>query len=351
MPVNIAVVGSGWVTLNRHIPALLRGKDLRLAGVIGRNRESAGKIARKYGLRHCSAASSLSTVDWLAEVDAVVIGTPPEAHAEQAREALALGKHVLVEKPFAMTVEEAESMVSAARGRGLILAAMHNFLFSKGARKLAAAFARGEIGALRRVSVVHLGNPVRGLPEWHERLPLGSFYDESAHIFYLLRSFAGRNLRLEKACGVAAADAGRKTPALVSLLYRNDAGVPVTIDCQFDSPVSEWYLLLSGEKALGIYDIYRDMYIRLPNDGKHKTLNVLLTSYNAVVQHALQHITNGFDFLRGHMDYGSCEVFSRFADAISGGTEALFGIGAGEAVEVLRMQQEAAAAVRENLLA
>ncbi|REN21036.1 oxidoreductase, partial [Mycobacterium tuberculosis] len=59
-------------------------------------------------------------------VDAVVIATPNDAHAPLARAALAAGKHVLVDKPFALSVAEAESVVQAAQAAERVVTVFQN---------------------------------------------------------------------------------------------------------------------------------------------------------------------------------------------------------------------------------
>jgi predicted dehydrogenase len=346
-PVRVAAIGLGWVTLHRHIPALLRNPAFRLAGVIDPHPGRAEQTAQKLGLAHFAETDDLAKVEWFNDVDAVTIGAPPMIHAALAVNALAQGKHVLTEKPFAMTVAEGEAMADAARAGSRVLAVVHNFQFSRAARKLANDLARGRLGNIRRIAAVQLGNPKRRLPDWYEQLPLGLFYDESPHFFYLLRGLAGGMLHLQHAHGVADS-AGANTPRFVSMLYMSANALPVTIDCQFDSALSEWYVLVTGERALGILDIFRDIYLRLPNDGAHTLPQVLRTSVSALIQHAAQHVPNGLAYLRGRLDYGNDEVFARFARAIYDGASPN-GIGIDDALAVLKLQHEATAAIERNM--
>jgi len=346
--IRVAVVGLGWVALHRHIPAFRRNPAFRLVGVVDRHSGRAVQVAAKLGLSRFAEADDLSRVAWLDEVDAVSIAAPPFAHAALAQTALSRGKHVLVEKPFAMTVAEGEAMVAAAKAQERVLAVVHNFQFSRGASTLRRDLATGRLGPLRRVAAVQLGNPRRRLPRWFKTLPLGSFYDESPHFFYLLRWLVGGDLSLQHAYGAALREDGDDMPALLSLLYKNTAGLPVTIDCQFDSAVSEWHVMVTGERALGVLDVFRDIYLRLPNDQAHGLSYALRTSAWAFVQHAWQHVPNGIAYLRGRLDYGNDSVVARFARAIGGDAGALQGVSAEDALAVLRLQHEAVLAVREN---
>jgi hypothetical protein len=93
-----------------------------------------------------------------------------------------------------------------------------------------------------------------------------------------------------------------------------------------------------GEKGLGIVDVFRDIYIALPNDGGHDTTNVLRTSLVATGQHWLQHVTSGIPHLTGRLSYGNDEVFDRLARGIKGDLEALAPIGGQSALDVLKLQ-------------
>jgi len=96
--------------------------------------------------------------------------------------------------------------------------------------------------------------------------------------------------------------------------------------------------MVFGEKRLGIVDVFRDIYISLPNDGAHKTADVFRTSGTAIAQHLWQHLVSGIPHLRGNLFYGNEEVFGRFARAIRGSTEELAQIGPESALAVLRLQ-------------
>jgi predicted dehydrogenase len=79
-------------------------------------------------------------------IDAVFIATPPDTHCALVLEALEHGKHVLVEKPLATSVEDADRMVAAARAAGRVLAVDHTFLFTSAVQKMKQYFDSGEMG-------------------------------------------------------------------------------------------------------------------------------------------------------------------------------------------------------------
>src|SRR5262249_45760033 len=140
-------------------------------------------------------------------------------------------------------------------------------------------------------------------------------------------------------CVIHPSTMGLQTPARIDAFFRNPSfGGPITLSCNFESPVSEWYLIVYGSKRMGVVDVFRDIYLSLPNDGAHKTLDVFRTSVSAIGQHSWQHLASGIPHLMGRLRYGNDEVFRRFAAAVRGNREELQPIDAESALGVLRLQ-------------
>jgi scyllo-inositol 2-dehydrogenase (NADP+) len=336
---RVAAVGLGWVATHRHLPAMQRSGEFEVLGVIDRSPGRARTVMSNRGYRCSAEAADLTKIEWLSDIDAITVATAPMSHYSIIRQALELGKHVLTEKPFAMTVREGEELAALSRAQGLRLAIMHNFQFARSTAKLLAEISSGRLGAIRGINAVQLGNPRRRLPQWFERLPLGLFYDESPHLLYLIRRVAG-DLRLGD-CLVHRSTTGLNTPAHIDAYFESSTVPgPVTLSCNFESPVSEWYLMVFGHDRLGIVDVFRDIYLSLPNDGAHDTARVFRTSLYATGQHLWQHITSGIPHLTGKLLYGNDEVFARFARAIRNPSEELHFIGAEDALAVLKLQHE-----------
>lgn len=342
-PLNVAVIGLGWVAQARHIPALQRNPGCRLVGVIDRDASRAASIADRLNLPYYAASTELRDVPWLEQVQALTIAAPPMAHCSLVSSALALGKHVLVEKPFAMSDHEGRAMLAAAQTSERVLAVVHNFQFSRAMRRIEVLLSSGRLGTVRWIAARQLGNPRRRLPSWYKTLPLGLFYDESPHFYYLLRKLAGE-LTLQDAVARGRAE-DDQTPDEIRLLYRGDHDVPVSIDCQFNSPLSEWHVVVGGSEALAVVDIFRDFCLFLPQDGVHGLSDILRTSLSASLQHWAQYIPNGLAFLRGRLDYGNDEVIRRFITACRSG-QAPEAIGAADALAVLGLQQQVLAQLR-----
>ncbi|HYH07424.1 MAG TPA: Gfo/Idh/MocA family oxidoreductase [Thermoanaerobaculia bacterium] len=107
---KIGIVGTGWGA-RVQVPTL-REAGLEVVAIAGHQRERTRQIADELGVRPHDDWRDVVTAP---DVDLVSIVTPPSEHREMALAALAAGKHVLLEKPTAMSVAEAEELVAAAQ--------------------------------------------------------------------------------------------------------------------------------------------------------------------------------------------------------------------------------------------
>src|SRR5690242_13438095 len=113
------LVGAGSHAIQKIVPALKAVQGSTLQGVLGSTREKTKAFAEQAG--GVTAYSSLS--DLLADpaIDAVFIVTPNDQHREQTERAAAAGKHVLVEKPMALTEADCAAMIGACDRAGVAL--------------------------------------------------------------------------------------------------------------------------------------------------------------------------------------------------------------------------------------
>ncbi|HEU4896235.1 MAG TPA: Gfo/Idh/MocA family oxidoreductase [Actinomycetota bacterium] len=142
---RIGLVGAGWV-MDFHARAALEHPRAELVAAANWREPSLRRLAGRHGIPRV-------TTDWRAlaadaEVDAVVIATPNALHAPQAIAFLEAGKHVLVEKPMAPTVAEADAMVAAARGSGAFLMVAHCWRFHPDVQALRARVEAGDLGEI-----------------------------------------------------------------------------------------------------------------------------------------------------------------------------------------------------------
>lgn len=152
--VKIAVLGAGFMG-GTHARALAKLPGVQVVGVSSRQEEKAAALAQEVGAQPTTDALALATDPG---VDAVSITLPTYLHREYAVAALRAGKHVLLEKPMALTVEECDEIIEAHRRSDSVLMLSHTLRFWPEYHTLAEFVHSGTIGkpiaatALRQVS-------------------------------------------------------------------------------------------------------------------------------------------------------------------------------------------------------
>jgi len=144
MAVRWGILGCGDVADHKGGPALYNVPGSELVAVMRRDEAKAAEFARRHhARRHYGRVDDLLAD---AEVDAVYVATPPNSHAELTCRAAAAGKHVLCEKPMAMTVAEAQTMIDACAEAGVQLMIAYYRRFWPVALKIREVLGSGVIG-------------------------------------------------------------------------------------------------------------------------------------------------------------------------------------------------------------
>ena len=151
--ISVAVIGAGYWG-----PNLIRNfatcPDTKLVAVCDNNPKRLEKVLAPYP--SVQGETDLDALLKRSDVDAVAIATPVRTHAPFALKALEAGKHVLVEKPFAHSVADAERMVALADKLGLTLMVDHTFVYSPAVRKVKELLDKGELGDLCYIDSVRI---------------------------------------------------------------------------------------------------------------------------------------------------------------------------------------------------
>ncbi len=334
--INIAVVGGGWVTENRHLPALRKEKRVFLRTLISKDKKRVEFLKKRFSIENCFSVEEIEWQKALQDCDAVVIGSDPFSHYAIAKQALLLGKHVLMEKPLTLSIQESTELVDLAREKRLQFAVVHNFQFSEASRALKEDVEKGVLGEIQLLEAKQYSNEKRRLPIWYEELPWGLFYDESPHLLYLLEMVGGKQM-LQHSQVVFRS--GVSTPSLVEGVLKGEAGPPSLLSMNFSASLSEWFLIVHGSKRTGILDIFRDIYFSLPNDGRHAPGAILQTSWHAFLGHFKGVLKSGMKVLKRDYLCGNEEVVKIFIDAILG-KRSLGAIDASNGLRINALQHE-----------
>jgi predicted dehydrogenase len=163
---GVIVVGTGFGCFT-HVRAL-RAAGFDVVAVVGRHPDRTAERARLFEVPR--ACTSLAEALAVTESVAVTIATPPLTHAALALEAMAAGKHVLCEKPFAADTAEARTVLAAAHDAGIVHVMGTEFRYDAGQALLARAVADGTVGQPRIATwIMHVPVLVENdaqVPDW-----------------------------------------------------------------------------------------------------------------------------------------------------------------------------------------
>ena len=114
------VIGAGGIADRRTLPGMMLADNAELVAVMEINMELADALREKYNAK--VAYDSYEALLANDEIEAVYIASPVVCHKEQAIAAAKAGKHILLEKPAAMTIEDGEDILKVAKDAGVLIA-------------------------------------------------------------------------------------------------------------------------------------------------------------------------------------------------------------------------------------
>jgi predicted dehydrogenase len=203
--IRVALLGCGRIA-HIHCGYLRQLPTVEFAGACDSNRAAREAFTARWQSPTYADAEELLAA---AQPDVVHVLTPPATHAGLTIQLLDAGVHVLVEKPMALAVAEADAMIGAARGAGKHLTVDHNRWFDPVVLEARALLASGALGTLVGVDVFQgaaVGEaelPAGQHAHWKAALPGGILYDLAPHPAYLLHGFVGTvgDLHVVTRCG------------------------------------------------------------------------------------------------------------------------------------------------------
>lgn len=147
--IRCAVIGSGFAG-STYAEAIRYAPEAELVAIAGGRR--ADELASLHGVRSYPT-SEVEALLSSSDIDAVLIASPNPAHAPQTLLAASTGKHVLVEKPMALTAAECRSMIDACRTAGVVLMVGHHHRFRRNPVAVKMLLDRGSIGRVDMVAM------------------------------------------------------------------------------------------------------------------------------------------------------------------------------------------------------
>jgi len=239
--IRIAVIGAGYWG-----PNLIRNFSAcpltEVVTICDANPQRLQAINRNYG--HIQAVGSLDQLLELS-LDAVAIATPVSTHYPLATRCLEAGLHVLVEKPLAATVREAQTLVELAGRRQRVLMVDHTYLFSNAVRRVKELVDQGELGDLYYVDSI--------------RINLGLFqndinviWDLAPHDLSIVDFVLGSDARSISAWGCAHADHDIEDIAYVNVDYGDH--LMANFHVNWLSPVKIRQMIFAGSRKSLVFN-------------------------------------------------------------------------------------------------
>ncbi|BAM04128.1 Gfo/Idh/MocA family protein [Phycisphaera mikurensis] len=265
-PLRTALLGCGRIARGRHLPMLVRSERFHVLAVVDpdqRSRAAAEKLAP--GASGHADPAALYADDPSAEgaVEAVVIATPSHLHGENARAAIAAGRHVYLEKPVGTDLDDARATVAAwdaanaDRGEKLVGRIGFNYRFHPMHRAARAAIESGRLGRLVAVRSVYT-TPATELPGWKTARASGggALLDLAIHHVDNLRFLTGREVTSVR--GRLLSRASEHDTATLDLLFgEGEDAVPGQITVAMNA-VDEDRTEVIGDRGAAVLDRVAD---------------------------------------------------------------------------------------------
>jgi len=191
--VGYAVIGLGHISQRAILPGFRHAKRSSLAALVSGDAKKAKLLAAQFGASHTYTYDALDACLRDPEVEAVYIATPNSSHVEFAVRAAEAGRHVLCEKPLAITHGECQQIIDACRKNHVKLMVAYRKYFEPAALALKKLVDSGRLGRLR---IIHSAFTVT-LPSgdsWHLKKALaggGSLCDVGIYCINLVRWLTG----------------------------------------------------------------------------------------------------------------------------------------------------------------
>jgi phthalate 4,5-cis-dihydrodiol dehydrogenase len=218
--IGVAGLGRGFTLM---LPTLVRDARVELVAAADPRAPARELFAKEFGARAYPSVEELCAD---AAVEVVYVATPHELHAQHARIAAAHGKHVLVEKPMALTLDGAQAMIDAAHQAGVVLMVGHSHSFDAPIGRARELIASGAFGAVRMITALNFTDFLYR-PRRPEELVTetggGVVFSQAAHQVDIVRLLGGGRLHSVRA-QTGAWDALRATEGAYSALLAFEDG-------------------------------------------------------------------------------------------------------------------------------
>jgi predicted dehydrogenase len=263
--IRLGIIGSGFMGRTNAETITKYSPGARLVSIAGGSR--APQLAADYGVEYDPDIERLVSRQ---DIDAVFISTPHSQHAAHTIAAAKAGKHVLLDKPMAASIEECDRILTETRRMNVKLMIMFGQRFRLVNRRAHQLIQEGAIGRVQAISAFALNSGgLASLPPW-QSLPenLGTFFGHGIHNIDQVRWFSGDEVSTVAACVQREAPSHNEVSTMAVLGLKNGGMANVWVSWTIPSPNfphSGFSARVVGES--GILDLDAYGTLRLGRDG------------------------------------------------------------------------------------
>jgi len=185
--VRLGLIGCGNVAENRHLPALQSLKESKVVAVADIRPDRLKRVVEKFHIEKSYIDYRFLLSD--PEVEAVAVCVPPHSHVEVALATLDAGKHLFLEKPLSLSLDECDRLIERANGSPLKTMVGFNLRWHRLVRRARGLIQEGILGPLKLVHSIVTSRSYGNEPEWLRRRELGGgvLIEYAVHTFDLWR--------------------------------------------------------------------------------------------------------------------------------------------------------------------
>lgn len=324
---KIGIVGCG-LNSDYHIKFAKAYPGAEIVGLVDLDIERARRVAGQHGIH--GAYADLASLVKQAGPDVVHILTPPKTHFTVAKEAIELGRHVLIEKPMALNLGDAAALFELARRHQVKLCTMHNHFFDPCMLKARGLIESGRLGRIVNVESYYGLNtripafrdyPAPNVLPWLYELPGGVYQDFLPHPLYVLLEYTGRP-RDVKIFSRSHGELPHGLPDEIRMLIDGEQALG-TLTISFAAKPHLHLLRLYGTRMMVEVDFGTMTTVTHPTSALPKAAQKATYNLSASWQLTTSTMRNVRGFLTGKIKpYQGMEILiHRFYDAISAGGE------------------------------
>ena len=311
---SVAIIGCG-AACERHMETLKHLPEVTVIGLCDRDRQAALRMSQRFGIE--GVYGDVEALLDNSRPDVVHVLTPPATHARLALRAMESGAHVLVEKPMASDVVEAEAMIDTARRQGVRLCMDHNFLFEAGILKARELVERGAVGRLVAVEIYWrvLQGRVRRI-SWIHDLAGGVFHEVAPHPVYLMCAFLGSPRVISATVSPTVNELG---PDELRVSFGTDRELGALAISTGAGPHQVWMRIYGSRSSL-IVDLTTNTVVQLREGGEDRH-DKLVRNISHGLQLALGTTANALRYLGGRTMTGREKLIRAFYSNLECGVE------------------------------